>query len=175
MRKRARTGRTPPLYVIFEPIYTNSCFLDQAVVDAHRAGVLKASFENDEGETMVVHIGTEQFFALHNLNPQDMELWEDMNLQGFFELPPWGPNYMQAYQAPITLSATNNCTIIDLHGAQRQFHFTPELIRNALNLPFRKSLDFNKVKHTDAKNAICSDEFRRTWDDLHRQRVRLAL
>ena len=49
------------------------------------------------------------------------------------------------------------------------------MIRHALNLAIGKSLDYDKTKHTDAENDICLAKFRPTWDDLNRQRIRLAL
>ena len=36
-----------------------------------------------------------------------MELWENLNLKGFFELAAWGPDYMRAYQALSTWSINN--------------------------------------------------------------------
>ena len=38
-----------------------------------------------------------KFYELHNLSKDNMELWEHMNLKGFFELPAWGLDYMRAY------------------------------------------------------------------------------
>ena len=131
VRQRSTSRRTRIPYIIFDPIFTNSCFVDQAIIDANRARVLRASFENDKGETIVVHVATTQFLELHRLNKEDMEIWEGMNLNGFFNLPAWGPDYMRAYQALTSLSATNAFTIIDLQGVQRQFHLSADLIRHA--------------------------------------------
>ena len=76
VRQRSTSRKTRLPYVIFDPIFTNNCFVDQAIIDANRAGVLRASFENDEGEVVVVHVTTAQFFALPRLNDQDMDIWE---------------------------------------------------------------------------------------------------
>ena len=56
-----------------------------------------ASFKNENQEEVVVHVPTTKFYEFHNLNDDDMELWEHMNLKGFFELRAWGPDYMRAY------------------------------------------------------------------------------
>ena len=58
VRQRSTSRRTRLPYVIFDPIFTNSCFVDQAVVDANRAVLLRALFENDEREVVVVHVAT---------------------------------------------------------------------------------------------------------------------
>ena len=163
VRQGSTTRRTRIPYIIFDPIFTNSCFVDQAIIDANRAGVLKASFENDEGETIVVHVATAQFFELHRMNEQDMDIWEDMNLNGFFNLPAWGLDYMRAYQALTTLNATNDFTIIDLQGVQRQFPLSADLIRHALSLAIGESLTYDKMKHIDAENNICLAKSRPTW------------
>ena len=36
-------------------------------------------------------------------------------------------------------------------------------------------MDYDKTKRTDAENDICSAKSRPTWDDLNRQRIKLAL
>ena len=48
---------------------------------------MRASFENQDQEEVVVHVPTEEFFALHHVDATNMELWDHMNLSGFFELP----------------------------------------------------------------------------------------
>ena len=93
------TGRTRLPYTAYDVVFTNSCYVDAPIIDQNRAGIMRATFTNDEGEEVVVHVVTAQFFALHTLRGEDMAIWESMNLNGFFGLAPWGPDYMRAYQA----------------------------------------------------------------------------
>ena len=101
-RKAAR-GRTRLPFVLFKELFTNRCFVDEEILSEHGARVLRGSFENESQEEVVVHVPTAEFFELHSLSNDNLELWEHMNLQGFFELPAWGPDYMRAYQALTTL------------------------------------------------------------------------
>ena len=80
-----------------------------------------------------------------------------MNLQGFFELPAWGPDYMQAYQALTTLTQDDHFTVIGLDRAQVQIHMTRRLVREALNLLSGESIDFLKLKHLEVNNRVCSN------------------
>ena len=89
--------------MLFKELFTNRCFVDEEILDEHGAGVLRGSFENESQEEVVVRVPTAEFFELHRLSEDNLELWEHMNLQGFFELPAWGPDYMRAYQAITTL------------------------------------------------------------------------
>ena len=116
-----------------------------------------ASFENKNQEEVVVHVPTAEFFELHSLSKDNLELWEHMNLQGFFELPAWGPDYMRAYQALTTLHQDDHFKIIGMDGAQMQIHLTRRLVREALNLPLGESIDFFKLKHSDENNSVCLD------------------
>ena len=102
--KRLGRNCTRLLFVIYKELYTNRCFVDEEILNEHRDGILRASFEDENQEQVVVHVPTAKFYELHNLSENNMELWEHMNLKGFFELPAWGPNYMRAYQALTTLT-----------------------------------------------------------------------
>ena len=95
--KRQARGHTRLSFVVYKELYTNRCFVDKEILNEHGVGVLRASFENENQEEIVVHVPTSEFFELHNLSEDNLELWEHMNLQGFFELPAWGPDYMRAY------------------------------------------------------------------------------
>ena len=97
LSKGAARGRTRLPFVVYKELYTNKCFMDKEILNEQGAGVLRASFENENQEEIVVHVPIEEFFELHNLSKDNMELWEHMNLKGFFELPTWGPDYMRAY------------------------------------------------------------------------------
>ena len=118
---------------------------------------------------------TVEFFTLHTLNPIDMELWEHMNLKGFFKLPTWGPDYMRDYQTLTTLMQENNFTVMGLDGELNILQMTQGLIRESLNLPSRKSTDCFKLHHTDEENRVCSNSNKLVWDELNRQCIRLAL
>ena len=83
-----RQARLP--FVVYKELYTNRCFVDEEILNKHGAGVLRASFENENQEEVVVHVPTAEFFELHHLSEDNLELWEHMNLQGFFELLAWG-------------------------------------------------------------------------------------
>ena len=116
--KKPARGSTRLPFVLFKELFTNRCFVDEEILDEHGAGVLKASFKNENKEEIVVHVPTAEFFKLHNLSENNLELWEHMNLKGFFELPAWGPNYMQAYQALTTLMQDDHFTVTGMDGAQ---------------------------------------------------------
>ena len=102
--KRLGRSRTRLSFVMYKELYTNRCFVDEDVLNENGTGILRASFENKNQESIVVHAPIIEFFAFHTLNLENMELWEHMNLKGFFELPAWGPNYMRAYQALTSLT-----------------------------------------------------------------------
>ena len=62
------------------------------------------------------------------LNPKDKELWDHMNLKGFFELPAWGPDYMRAYQALTSLTQDNFFMVIRLDGELKRLQMTKNLV-----------------------------------------------
>ena len=95
--KRQGRGHTRLPFAVYKELYTNRCFVDEEILNEHGVGVLRAFFKNKNQEEIVVHVPTAEFFELHNLTEDNLELWEHMNLKGFFELPTWGPNYMRAY------------------------------------------------------------------------------
>ena len=59
--KRQARGRTRLLFVVYKELYTNRCFVDKEILNEHGAGVLKASFENENQEEIVVHMPTMEF------------------------------------------------------------------------------------------------------------------
>ena len=111
---------------------------------------------------------TIEFYKLHNLSENSMELWKHMNLKGFFELPTWGPDYMRAYQALTTLTQDDFFTVTGMDGAQMRLHMTRSLIKEALNVPLGQSIEFFKLKHSDKNNRVCSDPNKPVWDKLNR-------
>ena len=119
--------------------------MDEAILRAQGVGILRVFFENERGEEVLVHVPTTQFFALHTLNPRDMDLWDHMNLRGFFKLTPWGPDYMRAYQALSTITDTNDCTITNLHGRRVNITLTRGLVQEALHLPSGEGIDFFRL------------------------------
>ena len=165
--KRVARGRTRLPFVVYKEMYTNRCFVDKEILNEHGAGVLKASFQNKNQKEVVVHVLTAEFFGLHHLSKENLELWEHMNLQGFFELPAWGPDYMRAYQALTTLDQDNHFKVTSMDGAQLQIHLTRRLVREALNLPFGESINFFKIKHLDEDNKVCSNSGKPIWDELN--------
>ena len=78
--------------------------MDKEILNEHGASILRALFKNENQEEVVVHVPTTEFYELHNLSEDNMELWEHMNLKGFFELPAWVPDYMRAYQTLTSLT-----------------------------------------------------------------------
>ena len=104
--------------MIFKELYTNRCFVDEEIINEQGASILRASFEYENKQEVVVHVPTVEFYKLHNLSKDNMELWEHMNLKGFFELPAWGPDYMRAYQALTTLTQDDHFTVTGMDGAQ---------------------------------------------------------
>ena len=173
-RKPAR-GRTRLPFVLFKELFTNRCFVDEEILNEHAVGVLRGLFKNESQEEVVVHVPTAEFYELHCLSEDNLELWEHMNLQGFFELPAWGPDYMRAYQAITMLDQEDHFQVTGMDGAQVQIHLTRRLVQEALNLPSGESIDFFKLKHSDEDNEVCSDSGKPVWDELNRQRIRLAL
>ena len=115
--KRQARGCIKLPFVVYKELYTNRCFVDEEILNEHGAGVLRASFKNENQEEIVVHVSTTDFFKLHNLSEDNLELWEHMNLKGFFELPAWGPDYMQAYHASTTLTQDDHFIVTGLDGA----------------------------------------------------------
>ena len=71
-------------FVLYKELFTNRCFVDEKILNEHGARFLRASFENENQEEIVVHVPTVEFFELHHLSKDNLELWEHMNLQGFF-------------------------------------------------------------------------------------------
>ena len=126
--KKVARGRTRLPFVIFKEFYTNRCFVDEEILSKHGAGVLRASFKNENQEEVVVHVPTAEFFELHSLLEDNLELWEHMNLQGFFELPAWGLDYMRAYQALSTLDQDDHFKVTRMDGAQLQIYLTRRLV-----------------------------------------------
>ena len=72
-RKPAR-GRTRLPFVLFKELFTNRCFVDEEILNEHGAGVLRGSFENESQEEVVVHVPTVEFFELHRLSEDNLEL-----------------------------------------------------------------------------------------------------
>ena len=52
---------------------------------------------------------------------------------------------------------------------------TRSLVKEALNLPSRESIDFFKLKHSDKDKRVCLDSNKPIWDELNKQSIRLAL
>ena len=135
MAGTSRRGiRTRLPFVLYIQNFTDRCFVDEDVLHAQGAGILRGMFENEHGEQVVVHVPTRQFFELHRLNPADMEIWDHMNLRGYFELPAWGPDFMRAYQALSTWTAGNRFTVTNFTGEPTQYQITRADVRRALNL-----------------------------------------
>ena len=67
-------------FVVYKEMSTNRCFVDEKILNEHGAGVVRASFENKNPEEVVVHVPTIEFFGLHHLLEENVELWEHMNL-----------------------------------------------------------------------------------------------
>ena len=61
--------------------------------ERNRVFILRGYFRTGEGEEGMVHVPTVPFFALHKIVALAQELSKHMNLRGFFELQPWGPDY----------------------------------------------------------------------------------
>ena len=98
-----------------------------------------------------------------------------MNLRGFFELPPWGPDYQRSWEALLTITKDNQCVVTNLYGEQERLYLTRQTVRRALNLPEGEGIEFFKLHHDYADNALCTDLDKPTWDDLKKQSIRLAL
>ena len=45
-------------FVLYDFIYTDRCFVDEAVMHAHNVGVVRGTFINAEGEAIRVHVPT---------------------------------------------------------------------------------------------------------------------
>lgn len=100
-------------------------------------GILKWVFENEQGEIVVVHVPTTQFFALQRINPNNMGKWDHMNLRGQLELPAWGIDFMRAYKALSTWKNTNYFTITYFEGNTVRL----QVNRPSNNLLLGKSID----------------------------------
>lgn len=176
MGERAqRTSLPPPTqqpYVPYVEQYVNRCFVDKEVLEESGAAVMRGYFLNADGEQVCVHVPTESFFVLHQ-DQQAMDLWDRMNLQGFFQLPPWGPDLRRAWEAYSTFTQKFTCTVTDFHGHVRELHITTGIVREALGIT-QGDISFDKLKHSDEENATCSPEVRPSWDDLLHQEIRLA-
>ena len=82
---------------------------------------------------------------------------------------------MRAYQALTTLDQDDHFKITGMDGVQIQIHLTRRLVREALNLLSKESIDFFKLKHLDDDNRVCSDSRKLVWDELNHQQICLAL
>ena len=78
-----------------------------------------------------MHVPTVPFFALHTVDAHARELWEHMNLRGFFELQPWGPDYQRSWEALSRITDDNQCTVTNLYGEEEQLYFTRQTVRRA--------------------------------------------
>ena len=165
--RRVGKDRTHLPFIIFKEIYTNRCFMDKNILNENGASILKTSCENENEKSIVVHALTTEFFMLHTLNLDDMELWDHMNLKGFFELLAWGPHYIRAYQALTSLTQDNFFTVIKLDGEQKHLQMTRSLVQEALNLPSGEPIDFFKLCHLDEDNRVCSNSNKPMWDELN--------
>ena len=56
--KRPRRNYTRLPFVIYKELYTNRCFVDEEILNEHGAVILRASFENENQEQVVVHVPT---------------------------------------------------------------------------------------------------------------------
>ena len=74
---------------------------------------------------------------------------------------------MRAYQVLTTLDQDDHFTVTGMDRAQLQIHMTRRLVREALNLPLGKSIDFFKLKHSKDDNRVCSDSRKLVWDELN--------
>ena len=127
--RKATRGRTILPFVVYKELHTNRCFVDEEILSEHGARVLRGSFKNKNQEEVVVHVPTAEFFELHRLSEDNLDLWEHMNLQGFFELPAWGPDYMRADQSLTTLDQDDHFQITGMDGTQMQIHLTRRLVQ----------------------------------------------
>lgn len=110
---------------------------------------------NEHEDKVLFHIPIAQLFELHRLNTTNLHLWDHMNLKGFFELEPWGLNYMRAYQTFSTMAYAYNCTISDFPGEQHMLHMTRQMVRETSNMPQREGINFFKLTHIYDKNKLC--------------------
>lgn len=122
-----------------------------------------------------MHIPTIPFFALHALDPHAHDLWEHMNLRGFFELPPWGPDYQCLWEALSPITKNNQCVVTNLYGGRERMHLTRRSVRKAMNLPDSDDIIFFKIRHDYTNNALCTDQEKLTCNDLKKQSIYLAL
>lgn len=95
-----------------------------------------------------------------------MAIWEHINLRGYFELPPWGLDYMRSYQALSSIIDNYECTITHLEGKTIQFNLTRRMMREALNLTFGEGIDFFKSTYKDKKNNMCFDTTKPIWNEF---------
>lgn len=56
--------------------------------------------------------------------------------------------------------------VTNFHGERERILLTRQNVRLALNLSSSEGVDFFKLRHDYAENAICTDEEKPTWDDL---------
>ena len=59
-----------PLYDLYIPTYTRTCYVEKKMLPMANAKVLRGYFQNDEGRYVALMILTSNFFKLHHANNQ---------------------------------------------------------------------------------------------------------
>lgn len=116
----------------------------------------RGTFLNARNKEVKVDVPTCQFFELHTLDPHAPFLWESLCLEGYFALPPWGPDLQRAWELLSTLDEQNYFKVTDFQGNQRKVLLHRALVRKALHLA-EDELTFNDkaLKAKDREN--CAD------------------
>src|SRR5271156_3210496 len=83
--------------------YTEDCFVDGDTMVQYNACVARGYFKDPRRREVLVVIPIESFFNLHTADPNAPFLWECLSLEGYFALPPWGPDIRRAWEAYTSL------------------------------------------------------------------------
>lgn len=164
----------PNAYTFRLEMYTADCFVDTYIMLEKGISLARGTFLDARNLEVRVDVPTDRFFELHTLDPHASFLWESLCLEGYFALPPWGPDLQRAWELITTLDDQNYFKVTDLQGNQQKILLNRKLIRKALHLP-DEDLVFNDkaLKRKDREN--CADQDEPRWDQLKQQAIRMAL
>ena len=167
-------GPPPNAYTFRLDTYTADCFVDANVLLERGISIAKGHFYDAKNLDIRVDVPTARFFDLHTLDPHAPFLWESFCLDGYFVLPPWGPDIQRAWELLSTLDKQGYFTVTDFVGDSVRILLHRDLVRKALNLP-QNELAFNEKAFTGDERDNCSDKAEPRWDELKHQAIRLAL
>ena len=101
---------------------------------AEKACVARGTFRDARGREVLVHVPTRSFFNLHPMDPNAPHIWSSLCLDGYFDLPAWGPNLRRSWEALNTLGKEFKCRVTYFMGKETTIQLTQQRVRDTLNM-----------------------------------------